>query len=457
MIYNVFMEGKIENVNIEDFFNKLFDDAVKEDASDIHIEPLANSLRIRFRIDGKLQERYTRPIFDLEPIINKIKVLADLELISKPIPQDGHFELVQVKNVLPEKKEKPDMVSADARPSISEKLSGLFSKNAGITTAESKSGEGVVHPQPAAPVTEVMVPPNKLVIDVRVSIFPTINGEAMVLRLLNRAEMLMRIDDFEMFADARVKLRKLIARNYGMLLVTGPAGSGKTSMLYSILSELKTVEKNIITLEDPVEYGLDEIRQSPIRPEKGLTFATGMKSILRQDPDIIMIGEIRDPETAEHGIRAALMGRAVFSTVHSNSSVGIIARFIDMGIERSLVAYSLNGSVAKRLVRKICPSCKIEYTPDDMYLDNFGLKKGEYKFTKGAGCEKCKGTGFKGRLGIFEVMEIDDNMRALIMEKAPMNLLQDAAIKAGMQTLKEDAIQKVLAGQTTIEEVMAVV
>jgi len=444
-------EEKTEDLSTDAFFNSLFEEAVRENASDIHIEPLANKLRIRYRIDGKLQEKATRSFYDLESIVNKIKVLSDLDLTAKPVPQDGHFELVQVKDIKKEvsKTGSPEL-ETQTSSKLSEKLSSLFAKK----TVPDR--ESAVKAQPATDESKT-APKSRLIIDVRVSIFPTTHGEAVVLRLLNREEMLMKIEEFEMIDTAKDKMRKLIAKNYGMLLVTGPAGSGKTSMLYSILRELKTIEKNIITLEDPVEYDLEEIRQSPIRPDKGLTFAVGMKSILRQDPDIMMIGEIRDPETAEHAIRAALLGRAVFSTVHSNSSVGIIARLIDMGIERSMVAYALNGSVAKRLVRRVCPLCKVEYIPEQIYLDHFGLKKEEHKFVKGKGCKECKDTGFKGRLGLFEVMEIDDNMRALIVEKAPMNKLQEYSISSGTQTLKEDAIKKVLAGDTTIEEIMGVI
>jgi type II secretory ATPase GspE/PulE/Tfp pilus assembly ATPase PilB-like protein len=395
-------------LTMEEFFNKLFYDATSEGASDIHIDPVSNFARIRFRIDGKLQERAEVQLEDFETISNKIKVLANLDLTAKQTPQDGQFELEQM----------PVKIKGDL--------------NKAGASADRR-------------------------VEVRVSFFPTMRGEAVVMRILNSGNMLMSINDFEMSDFARAKLKKLIMKNYGMLLVTGPAGSGKTSMLYSILQELKSIDKNIITLEDPVEYVFEGLRQSSVRPEQGLTFSVGMKSILRQDPDIIMIGEIRDGETAEHAIRAALLGRLVLSSVHSNSSVGIIARFIDMGIERSLIAYAINGSVAKRLIRKNCQNCKVAYTPERSYLDFFGLKEGSHTFYKGAGCAECHNTGFKGRIGVFEVMEVDEKFRTLIIEKAPMSALEEYFKTSGTQTLQEDALEKTLAGFTTLEEVMSVV
>lgn len=399
-----------DGLSVEEFFNKLIYDATIEGASDIHIEPIFGSTHIRFRIDGKLQERFKIQPKDFETILNKVKVLSNLDLSLKHMPQDGQFEFA----LFPENKGSHH----DQKPN----------------TAETRRA-----------------------IDIRVSLFPTSHGESIVMRILNSQNMLFSIEDFEMSKSARVKLKNLMNKNYGMLLITGPAGSGKTSMIYSILQELKSIEKNIITLEDPVEYVFDSFRQSSIKPERGLTFVVGMKSILRQDPDIIMIGEIRDAETAEHAIRAALLGRLVLSSVHSNSSVGIIARFIDMGIDRSLVAYAINGSVAKRLIRRNCSHCKTTYTPDNSYLEFFNLQGGNYQFYKGVGCDQCHGTGFKGRIGIFEVMEIDEKFRTLIIDQASMSVLQEYFKKSGTQTLQEDAVEKVLAGLTTLEEAMSVV
>ncbi len=393
-------EIKIEEIKMseEEFLNSIFQDAINEDASDIHIESLKDKMRIRFRVDGKLRDVTERPFSEIEHTINKIKVAADLDLANKFVPQDGHFEVIRAK-LRDDKDEK------------------------------------------------------KKVIDVRVSVFPTIHGEAVVLRILNQSGILMSLEDFEMDPNTLQKVKNLISKNYGMVLVTGPSGSGKTSMLYAILRELRSKEKNIVTLEDPVEHNFEDMRQVQIRPEQNLTFAVGMKSILRQDPDVIMIGEIRDPETAEHAMRAALVSRIVFSTVHSNSSIGIIARLIDMGVDRSLIAYTLHGALSKRLVRRICSDCKISYTPDNRYLEYFGLSKKDH-FIKGNGCEKCRGSGYKGRIGLFEVLEIDNDLRFMILEKAPMNALQEYVDKTKMRTLKQDATEKVLAGETTLEEVL---
>lgn len=400
------MTTKIDGeMALEMFFNQLFGRAVAEGASDIHIEPFSDRVRIRFRVDGKIKNVEDRPPDELVHLVNRIKVLSDLEIAGKPVPQDGHFELVESK-------------------------------------AQIMETRGELRPfDPSS---------NTRVVNVRVSIFPTIFGEAVVLRLLNRAEMLISLKNFEMSEDMRQLVKKMISKHQGMLLVTGPSGSGKTSMLYSIIEELKTDEKNIITLEDPVEYQLPGIRQCQVKPDQDLTFPLGMKSILRQDPDIIMIGEIRDPETAEYAMRASLMGRSVFSTVHSNSSVGIIARLIDMNIEHGLIAYALNGSISKRLVRKTCPRCRTPYTPAQHYLDFFKAPPG-HQFVKGAGCFECNNTGYKSRIGLFEIMEIDDNMRSMIVEKAPMKDLQEY-LEKHMKTLKQDALEKIMAGDTTFEE-----
>jgi type II secretory ATPase GspE/PulE/Tfp pilus assembly ATPase PilB-like protein len=391
--------GKKDEISEEWVLNSILQDAISEDASDVHIEPLRDRMRIRFRIDGRLQERIERPLSEIEHIINKIKVAADLDLTNKFTPQDGHFEFLQETKI------------------------------------------------PRSDTTD------KKIIDMRVSVFPTVHGEAAVLRILNRFGTIMSLEDFEMDDDMRQKVRNLISKNYGMILITGPSGSGKTSMLYAVLKELRSKEKNIVTLEDPVEHVFEDIRQVQIKPEKNLTFAVGIKFILRQDPDAIMLGEIRDQETAEHAMRAALVSRIVFSTVHSNSSVGIIARLIDMGIDRSLIAYTLHGALSKRLVRKICSSCKTVYKPDRRYLEYFGLS-GKETFMKGEGCGECRGTGYKGRIGLFEILEIDNNLRFMILEKAPMNALQEYVDKSGMKMLKQDALEKVLAGETTLEEVL---
>ncbi len=341
-------------------------------------------------------------------IINKIKVLSNLDITNRTTPQEGHFELI-------------------------------------ATPSDESLAPTLISPQKDRP------------IDVRVSVFPSVYGEAAVLRLLNRAEMLIPLEDLGMDTKTLSRIKRLISKASGMLLVTGPAGSGKTTLLYSILTRLENREKNIVTLEDPVELHLKGIRQSQMNPAQGLTFASAMRSVLRQDPDVIMIGEIRDPETAEYATRASLTGRSVFSTVHSNSTIGTIARLLDMDVERSLIAYAINGIISKRLVRKICPHCQTQYNPLPELLKFFELEKTGHQFIKGEGCDQCQGTGYFGRTGLFEVLELDDNFRAMVVDGASMDALQGYAEKAGMKTLKQDAKEKTLANTITLEEAIAAV
>ena len=252
-------------------------------------------------------------------------------------------------------------------------------------------------------------------------------------------------------------MRDIIFHNYGMLLSTGPSGSGKTTTLYAILQELKKKEKNIITLEDPVEFYFGDIRQSQIRPEQGLTYAVGMRSILRQDPDVLMVGEIRDHETAEYAIRASLVGRIVGSTIHSNSPIGTIARLIDMDIDYSLIAYALSGVISQRLVRKICTACAAPYTPDPVLVQRLGLEASAVQFRKGTGCNACGGTGYLGRTGVYAVLRMDDNLRSLIVDRSSMRALQEYVQQSGMASLLQRAAEKVAAGETTVEEAALVV
>lgn len=422
----------------EEFVNLLVDRAVAEHASDIHIEPRARDIRIRLRIDGVLHELGTKPLYELDSILNRIRVLADLDIATRITAQEGHFIKqigTPIENQKTEKKEPPK------KGGFSEKLTSLlFSEDSGAAS-----------PVPAENAAEASVPQSH-VIDVRVSLFPTTYGDATVMRLLSRQEMLFGLDKIGMDPKTLTTFRSLISKIYGMVLITGPSGAGKTTTLYSILQEIRNAEKNIVTLEDPVELNLENIRQSQVEPEHGLTFASGIQRILRQDPDAIMIGEIRDPLTAEQAIRAALMGRIVFSTIHSNTTLGTIARLIDMNVERSLIAYALNGVLAQRLVRKICSQCQITYIPEPEYLTYFSIEVGEHEFMKGKGCGNCHHTGFLGRTGIFEVIELDDPLQALIIEKAPMSALQEYVATAKLKTLKQDALKKVLSGITTIEE-----
>ena len=394
----------------------IFERAAKARASDVHIEPNSEAIRIRFRIDGTLMDQGTIALSDLEQIMTRLKVLAALDITAKPIPQDGHFEV--------------DLSTFNVEQALPES-----------PTQEKK------------PLELGMIKKERRVVDVRISIFPTVNGEAAVCRLLNRSETLFRLDDLGLEPKDLSKVRNLISKNYGMALVTGPTGAGKTTTLYSILEETVGQDRCAVTLEDPVEFRFETVRQTQVQPERGLTFAVGMKSILRQDPDIIMIGEIRDQETAEHAVRASLVGRIVFSTIHSNTTIGTVARLIDMNIEHSLIAYALNGVMSTRLVKKNCPSCKIEYEPSIEYLREFGLEQGQQRFWRGKGCAVCQGTGYSGRTGIFEVLELDNTFRAMIIDRASMADLEAYAVKNGMRTLKEDGLQKVLAGATSLENV----
>lgn len=407
------------DTDITELVRQIFVRAVAARASDVHIDPTPEHIRVRFRIDGAMVDRGTLPIDNLGNILTRLKVLAGLDIASRPVPQDGHCELEM------------DAIEQWAHSS------------------------SVASPKGAVPEDrEVVVRPTKRrILDVRISIFPTVNGEAIVCRLLNRNDMLFQLDDLGMDSGTLKKVRTAMVKSYGMMLITGPTGSGKTTTLYSIVRETMGKDKNIITLEDPVEYRIDTVRQVQMQPERGLTFAVGMKSILRQDPDIIMIGEIRDPETAEYAVRASLVGHNVFSTIHSNTTIGTIARLIDMNIERSLIAYALNGVISTRLVKKVCDGCKVFYMPAPEYLQYFGLEPQANTFVRGTGCDRCGNTGYSGRTGIFEVLEFDNKLRAMIIDRVSMEELQKYVESMGMRTLKADATEKILAGITTIESV----
>ena len=380
--------------------NFIIQEAAKRGASDIHIDPLPNEVLVRFRIDGVLQEANRFPREYLDHVINQLKVLSNLEIGTVRLPEDGHFS-AQLTN------------------------------------------EGAA---------------TNRVLDVRVSIFPSVNGAAAVLRLLNRSEMLISLDEIFLDEELRAKVREMTLSSYGMVLTTGPTGSGKTTSLYAMLMETNRKERNILTLEDPVEMYFEDMRQSQIHPEIGFSFAKGMKSILRQDPDVIMIGEIRDAETAEYAVQASLTGRLVYSTLHANTTIGAIARMIDMDIERGLIAYAVRGVISQRLVRRICPACSApDPNPRPEFVNFLGLDGMIVPYRKGTGCAECNQTGYRGRTGIFEVLTFDDNLRAMIVDKASMNDLQAYAVQSGMQTLRQNAINLVSAGHTTLEEIIRVV
>jgi type II secretion system protein E len=378
------------------FVNALFFQAVKERASDIHIEPAEKETVIRMRIDGVLHEiiRINKSLH--EPIVSRIKVMSRLDIAEKRIPQDGKIKL---------------------------KVAGKD-------------------------------------IDVRVSTLPTIFGERVSLRILDRTATILKIEELGMEDDMIEKMKQLIKKTYGMILITGPTGSGKTTTLYACLSEINSPGINIITIEDPIEYQLKGINQIQVNPKVGLTFATGLRSILRQDPDVIMVGEIRDDETASIAIHAALTGHLVLSTLHTNDAPSAITRLIDMGIEPYLISSAVFATLAQRLVRKICQKCKVPYEPDQKELDLVGLTRDQIPdgiLYKGRGCKECFGTGFKGRIGIFELFLIDDEIRELINSKADSMKLKSVGTSKGMRTLREDGILKVIKGITTVQELARVI
>jgi type II secretory ATPase GspE/PulE/Tfp pilus assembly ATPase PilB-like protein len=296
-------------------------------------------------------------------------------------------------------------------------------------------------------------------IDVRVSTIPTLYGESVVMRILDKSTALLGLEELGMPPEPLARFRKLITRPHGILLVTGPTGSGKTTSLYAALSEIYSEEKKIITIEDPVEYQLTGVNQIHVRPQIGLTFASGLRHIVRQDPDVIMVGEIRDPETAEIAIQAALTGHMVFSTLHTNDAAGAITRLLDMGAEPYLVASSLMGSVAQRLVRQICPQCKEVAQYSDAVLREVGIDPAgpeRHQLRRGAGCDACARTGYRRRLGVFELLPIDDTVRQMIVDRTPATLIKQYGVRQGMRTLLMDGREKALAGVTTLDEVLRV-
>ncbi|MGB9735029.1 MAG: type II secretion system ATPase GspE [bacterium] len=375
--------------------NSLLFEAVKKRASDIHIEPFEKELSVRYRIDGILYEIIKPPKRFQSSIISRVKVMAGMNIAEKRLPQDGRIRI---------------------------KIAGKD-------------------------------------IDIRTSVIPTSFGERVVMRLLDRSSVLIGLDNIGL-SDEKLKLvKQLIRRSNGIILVTGPTGSGKTTTLYSVLSVLNSPEVNILTIEDPVEYQIKGIGQIQVNPKIDLTFANGLRSILRQDPDIVLVGEIRDRETAEIAVQASLTGHLVFSTLHTNDSAGGITRLIDMGIEPFLVSSSVVAIIAQRLVRTICPVCKTPYTPTEEELMEIGITRDQLKdnvLYKGNGCVNCVNTGYKGRTGIYEILIIDDEIRSMITRGVDSTMIKHAAMKKGMTTLKEDGIKKVINGITTIKEVLRV-
>lgn len=375
--------------------NLILSGAIRDRASDIHIEPYQSYVKVRYRIDGILYDILNLPRKIQSPLVSRIKVMAKLNIAEKRLPQDGRIE---------------------------------------IRIADRS-------------------------VDIRVSIIPTAFGERVVLRLLDKTASILELSDLGMSEKSVRIFNNLIKSPYGIILVTGPTGSGKTTTLYAALCTINQPGINIITIEDPIEYQIEGIGQIQVNPKIDLTFANGLRSIVRQDPDVILVGEIRDTETAEIAIQSSLTGHLVFSTLHTNDAAGAVTRLIDMGIEPFLATSSIIAIIAQRLVRVLCPKCKVPYIPDDESLANVGIGKdhlANHVLYVRKGCQACMNTGYKGRTAIFEIMLMDEPLKRLILKTSDANMIFEQAITRGMVPLIEDGVQKILAGITTIEEVLRV-
>jgi general secretion pathway protein E len=377
--------------------NSILTQAVRARASDIHIEPFERELKVRYRIDGLLYNMLTPPRRLQAAISSRIKVMANLNIAERRLPQDGRIRI--------------------------------------------RVGEKDV--------------------DIRVSVVPTAYGERIVLRLLDKTSVLLGLEEIGMAEATYARYSRLIKRSNGIILVTGPTGSGKTTTLYGTLNKINAPELNIITIEDPIEYQLGGIGQIQVNPRIDLTFANGLRSILRQDPDIIMVGEIRDRETAEIAIQASLTGHLVFSTLHTNDAAGAVTRLLDMGVEAFLVSSSVIAIIAQRLIRVICRECRESYRPDLALVKEIGLDRSSTTpfdgfFYRGKGCPACFQTGYRGRSGIYELLVIDDNIRGLVMSGADSSVIRRKAIELGMSTLLRDGVHKIVNGVTTVDEVLRV-
>ncbi|MBL4937204.1 Flp pilus assembly complex ATPase component TadA [Clostridium sp. YIM B02515] len=383
----------IRNAPVVKLIDTIIDNAVKARTSDIHLEPFENFVKIRYRIDGELQEVLRTPKDTMGALVTRIKILANLNIAEKRIPQDGRI----------------------------------------ITQADGKA------------------------VDLRISSLPTVHGEKIVIRILKRDSFLVPKEDLGLIGEEAEKLEEIIKSPHGIILVTGPTGSGKSTTLYTILNDLNKPNRNIITVEDPVEYSMEGINQVNVNTKAGLTFAAGLRSILRQDPDVIMIGEIRDNETAEIAIRAAITGHLVLSTIHTNDASSTVYRLIDMGIEPYLVATSLNGIISQRLVRKICPKCMEEYEATS-YEKNMLEIPVEESLTlgRGRGCKHCNDTGYKGRIAAFEIINMDREIREAVMNGVNLDEFRDLCMARGMKTLRESCKKLVLDGITTADELVKI-
>lgn len=391
------LEAISQEAPIIQLVNMIIIDGIKERASDIHLEPNQRGLLVRYRIDGILHDIRMLPVRVKPAVTSRVKILSNMDIAERRLPQDGRFQL-----------------RFGARE-----------------------------------------------VDLRVSSIPTVYDEKIVMRLLDKSQGVISLDGVG-FTEMQVQeFRKMIHNPHGIILVTGPTGSGKSTTLYATLNEVDSTQKNVITVEDPVEYKLDRINQINVRPKINLTFANVLRSILRQDPDVIMIGEMRDSETAHIAVQSALTGHLVFSTLHTNDAVSSLTRMTDMGVEPFLISSSVIGVMAQRLVRRICPKCIEEYIPDEGIFDDLKLNitlpdKGKIKLYKGKGCDYCKNTGYYGRIAIFEMIEINDEIRSMILRKISSNEIKEVAIRYGMKTLLDSGVTRALEGITSIDEVFRV-
>ena len=389
------IEETASRLPIIKLINMIFTQAINRNASDIHFEPFQDDFKIRYRLDGVLYDVISPPKALHLAISSRIKIMANLNIAETRLPQDGRTLV---------------------------RISGRM-------------------------------------VDLRVSTLPTIFGESVVIRILDKDTVRLSLNEIGFEPDTREKIKGLIKKPYGIILSTGPTGCGKTTTQYSALSEINSIEKKIITVEDPVEFDLPGLIQVSVRPKINLTFSVALRHILRQDPDIIMVGEIRDTETVQMAIHASLTGHLVFATLHTNDAPSVITRLIDMGVEPFLIASAIEAILAQRLLRCICPKCTHVYTPTEESLSEAGISeeacRGK-KFYKGQGCAHCDQSGYKGRTGIFELLVLDEDIRSMILDKVPIAQLREQAIKSGMRTLREDGLRKVFSGRITLDELVSI-
>jgi len=403
-----------EDAPVVKLVSMLIAQAIIDRASDIHIDPEGKSIKVRYRIDGVLVEVRTLPRELHAPIVSRVKIMANMDISERRVPQDGRFQA--------------RITHTETGPVVT----AVFRERSVLRIDEGNT------------------------VDIRVSTLPVIQGETVVMRILDRSRIILTLEGLNFSADMLDRYRRLITKPYGMILVTGPTGSGKTTTLYASLNTIDRKANNLVTIEDPVEYQIMGVNQVQVNAKAGVTFANGLRSILRQDPDIIMVGEIRDRETAEIAIHAALTGHLVFATLHTNDAAGAATRLIDMGIEPFLIASSALAILGQRLARKICDRCKKPYAATPELLKSLGIATGNVTFYRGEGCPACKKTGYQGRVGLYELMDMTEAVREQIISKASSSAIKITASQSGFKTLRQEGLVKAAAGLTTVEEVLRV-